>query len=351
MRITQIFIVLLTTLALASVSAGELEFETKTIAMPGQALRNQILFRHQDRVYAFGGTTKRNPRDFSAEAFADEGYCFDLKSGEATKLTPPPIPLMTANAITMSQGEITYGYVVGGISHDGKSMRLSDQILRYDFAADEWTSLECRLPSPRTLGGLVKQDGRLLFFGGWEMDFTRPAGGGPPLYMTSQIVSIDLANNEIEVIGELPRERRSFAIVKEGTRVFLYGGLDGGFDYVLQSECYQIPSGVWSKVRSPQRVRAMADAVNLDGVFVMAAGFVFGEVPDDGGVANPFDPDRSVEWYNPEADAWQLFSTPLPQIEGGSDTQLLAGDGHAISWSIDQSAGDKIYVTSIGRPE
>ncbi|MEM7812096.1 MAG: hypothetical protein AAF532_11510 [Planctomycetota bacterium] len=324
--------------------------KTTAVAWPGEAKRNQIAFCHDGVITVFGGTRSDDPRDFTPPAFAAGGYRIDIDSGAVTPVAAGPAPLMSVPSVVIEVDGRPTGLALGGIGHDGTRMDLSDRVWAYDFASDAWSDTELRLPSPRTLFGVTTYDGAVWCFGGWEMDRTRPAAGGPPLFFTDEVVRIDPSAGTVEVVDSLPRPRRSFGVAVRDGRAFLVGGLDPGFDYVLEADTFRFDDRTWGDMTPPLVTRAMADVVEFDGELVTAAGFVFGDVPDDGGLANPFFPALTVDAYDVAADDWREGPT-LAHGEGGSGTRLFRDGDRLVTWSIDPAGPGRAWIHELASAE
>jgi Kelch motif/Galactose oxidase, central domain len=317
---------------------------TRTVATPSEAKRNQTLFVNGGKLYTFGGTKSLDPRDFDPKNFADEGHVLDLATGEVKILKKPPIPMMRGNTVVRGNK----GYAIGGQTHDGQKMVLTDTIYEYDFAHDEWTKLDAKLPSPRTLFGLAEHDGVIWVLGGWAADASRaksPKGAG--LKTIDEIVTIDLkpAKPTVTVLGEkLAKDRRSYPFATSGSKLWICGGLNDQFAYVPTAEVFDMKSQTWEKFPAPNQARAMAEMVELDGKLYLAGGFSEGPKT---GKPNPFVEKKSLEVYDIKSQTWSDAIPTLPVTIGGSALNLFTHKGQVYVWSLDQTRPNLAHLTTI----
>ena len=317
---------------------------TRTVAFPGAAKRNQTLFAHAGKLYAFGGTKSLDPRDFDPKNFCDEGHVIDLVNGKVAALKKPPVPMLRGNTVTAGR----FGYAVGGQTHDGTKMVLSDAVWRYNFDKDEWFKLDAKLPSARTLFGVAEHAGVIWVFGGWVSDPTVKGPKGPGLRVTDQIVTIDVTKPTpvVTVRAEkMTTGRRSYPFAVGGGKFFVCGGLDDGFAYVKSAQVYDFVSNKWADFPPPIDARAMAEMVAIGGRLILAGGFSAG--PAGAPKPNPFAENKSLEIYDPAGKRWRKSVPALPATVGGSALNLFAHDGMAVVWGIDQGKPSTAYLTTI----
>ncbi len=320
-----------------------------TIDYPGAAKRNQTIFHHDGQLYVFGGTRSLDPRDFRPQSFVDDSFAIDLERHKVRKLKPPPVPMMRCDTVVVGEGKDAIGYAVGGISHDGEGLKLLDGVYRYDFADDTWTPLEVRMPTPRTLCGVTQDRGKLFVFGGWEMDPRKPKRMGPGLSVTRQVLVIDLTGDKptLAVLAEpTPRERRSFCGVPWHGKFYQTGGLDDGFDYVIDSDVFDLEKRTWATFPPPNKLRVMASMAELGDKLYLAGGFTFGEIPAEG-VADPFTENRSLEVFDPAHGKWTMLLEAVPGTPGGSATRMFAHKDRLVVYSIDEKQSGKGYLCFI----
>jgi N-acetylneuraminic acid mutarotase len=317
---------------------------TTMVEFAGAAKRNQTIFLHGGKLYAFGGTKSLDPRDFDPANFCDEGHVIDLVTAKATALKKPPIPMMRGNTVVANG----IGYAVGGQTHDGSKMVLSDAIWKYDFGKDEWTRLDAKLPSARTLFGIAERDGVIWVFGGWVSDPTAKGPRGPGLRVTNQIVTIDTTKAKPEVVvraEKLTADRRSFPFAAADGKLYICGGLNDTFDYVKTAEVYDFTANKWNDLPPPTDARAMAEMVEVGGNLYLAGGF--SPSPADAPKPNPFVENKSLEVYDVKAKTWSKPIPALPATAGGSALNLFAHEGKVVVWSIDQSKANTAHLTII----
>jgi N-acetylneuraminic acid mutarotase len=317
---------------------------TNTIDFSGAAKRNQTVFLHDGKLYVFGGTKSLDPRDFDPKNFCDEGFVIDLATTKVTALKKPPVPMMRGNTIVVN----AMGYAIGGQTHDGAKMRVSDDIWKYDFAKDQWTKLDARLPSARTLFGIAQKDGVIWVFGGWMADPRAKGPKGPGLKVTDQIVTIDLTKSKPQVAiraEKLSTQRRSYPFAATNGKLFVCGGLDDTFAYVKTAEVYDLETNKWNDMPAPIDARAMAEMVEVEGNLYLAGGFSLGKAAAE--KPNPFAENKSLEVYDAKKKTWTKPIEILPRTAGGSALNLFANEGKVVIWSIDQAKANTAYLTTI----
>lgn len=251
------------------------------------------------KLYAIGGE--------SSDTVSDQVLRYDLAANSWAALSPKPTAVSDVQAAVVGNKI----YVPGGRLENGA---ISDQLDIYDPQADRWTR-GARLPAPRSGYALAAVEGKLYLFGGWDGSAYR-----------NDVWQYDPDADRWSERTPM-RDARAFAsaAVVEG-QVYVMGGENA--DGALTLNERYVPavdngSGTPWAIRAPlpaPRSRLAVAAVGESGLI-----FVLGGAAAEG----------ASMLYNSALDSWQALQLPL---------EATLRDLRA------QGIGEKLYILG-GRDE
>ena len=247
---------------------------TERAALPSPRARFALVAVGK-KLYAIAGETAAGPTD------AVEVY--DLQNNGWLPASPKPLAVSNV-AGALLDGRI---YVPGGLLADGT---LTDAVEVFDLATETWTRA-APLPHSLCCYALAVQDGRLYLFGGWD----------GAAYVASAF-AYDPVRDAWRALPPMPTARGFAAAASLGGRLYVVGGYDGRRELTV-NEAYDpaledAPGGPWL-TRAPLLMARGGLGLAAVGSALYAVG---------GGWAGTL---TASERYDPVADAWTTFDSPL----------------------------------------
>jgi N-acetylneuraminic acid mutarotase len=283
-----------------------------TLPFPGKAKSRQGVLLSGDDLYLFGGNRSLAQHDFAPADFLAEGWRLDLAGVRFEKTADFPARRQSMATLVSGDAEPSaghgapsgkaWGLALGGFGHDGEAARSQSAGFRFDPEAAAWEPLASGLPAPRTQFGLVEQAGRLWVFGGLDYDPQRQEPFQHPTAVLSREQGPDGA---FASAAELPRPRRAFGGALLDGRYYLAGGLAEGFRPVEECDVFDFASLAWETIPPPSRPRISPELVAVAGKLYLAGG-------SSPLAAGGFEPNRSLEVYDPETRSWSTLIETLP---------------------------------------
>jgi len=277
---------------------------TWTLPSPSEARNRQGVFLHENTLYLFAGNNSVAQHDFEPENFVRDGIAINLNSMRISPAADFPAARQTIQTVVRATTDDEVGIAVGGFGHDGQRARAHADAYLYDFAEDEWNTAPFKLRSPRSQFGLVAYDDALWVFGGHQFDRERFEEG---FHHFRTIDRCDLNSPDpqfTETPHTLPRTRRAFGGALLGGRYYLVGGIGEGFETVDVCDVFNFETKSWETIPSPETHRISPELVALNGKLYLAGGSAEGP--------SGFQPDRTIEVYDPATREWSTLSTELP---------------------------------------
>lgn len=178
---------------------GEADYGSKVASLPVKVGQHATFF---DGTYAYvlGGAGRRSIIRFDPATRRSQTMLATL-------------PAVRANISAIWTGR--YAYVFGGDSSTNYSTTVTDQILRYDPAADSVSIMGAKLPTARA-GTSAAWDGTYAYiFGGYDYNNRE----------VSEILRYHPATDTLAVMGgRLTQSRWLTSAVFDGTNFFIFGG-------------------------------------------------------------------------------------------------------------------------------
>lgn len=271
---------------------------------PGGAKNRQGIFLHNEHLYVFGGNNSLEQHDFAPHNFVSQAFKIHLGSFRVTALPDLPVKRQSLQARVLD-GKSPVAYGVGGFGHDGEKARSFADVFGYDISKNQWETLQNRLPHPRSQFGLVERGGTLWIFGGLDYD---PARQKDAFQFPPEVLSWNPREAQAGFVPtqhQLPRPRRAFGGTLLGDRYYLVGGLRENFQLVEECDVFDFNSGKWETIPAPSQPRISPELVALNGKLYLAGG----SSPTAG---KSFQPNFSIEVYDPENRRWSILTDTLP---------------------------------------
>lgn len=274
------------------------------IPTPIDSKNRQALFVHDGWIYLFGGNNSTGQHDFEASNFLDQGYRLSLASLQWEALSEYPDHRQTIQTAMHGDGKHVYG--IGGFGHDGEVARTWTNGYRYDVRDDIWTDDAPDLPVARSQFGLVEHDGRLWVFGGLDYDPRRPKGDQFRHLTEVLSASPDEGDKQFTYDGiQMTGTRRAFAGAKIDDRYYIIGGMREDFQIVEDCQYFDFNTESFVEIPAPERPRLSAEIAVLDGRIYVAGG-------SSPTAAGSFEPNRTIEVFDPELNEWSTLIDELP---------------------------------------
>jgi len=198
-----------------------------------------------------------------------------------TRGAPKPIPVANVGAVAL--GNVIY--VPGGTTADGQ---ISDHLEVYDPSVDErgaWTTGP-RMPESRSAYAIAKDGTTLYVFGGWD---------GSAYVSTS--FRYDPTQETWSTVADMPTPRAFAGAGRIGDRIYVVGGYDGTQE-LATCEVYHPPSDTWETCPPMNAPRGgIGVAVIADALYVIGGGW------ENYLVEN--------EYYSPAQGTWRTFPSPI----------------------------------------
>lgn len=284
-----------------------------SVPFDGQAKHSQTIVLDGSKLYAFGGNASRSPHDFSAEAFTDEAFVFDIGSQSVEKLPAMPHAMQSgaavSHAITSKHEEI---FVLGGLGISGDQFGSLDSVLKLNPKDKTWSVASSTLPSPRGMFEAVTYDDAVWSFGG--------SGAGKTGHgLDNSIVHWWGDESSIAPLPEvaLPHPRRSFGGVRLGDEYYLVGGLGEGTSIVETVDVFDFGKRTWREIAPPNRHRVFP-SLTSDGERL----YLFGGFSNTDG---HFAPEPSLEVYDPASDLWTVLAESIEGVDPSMTVRNFGG--------------------------
>jgi len=283
------------------------------------ARAESLTAKYNDRLYVFGGFSG------ALGPVADSHY-YDPATNNWTPIAPLPQPITHAGVAQDAENV----YFVGAYVGTGKGYNQvfgSDKVWKYNFASNTYTEIT-RLPRPLAGGGSAIVNGKLHYFGGYNvnrtdtdvhlvLDLNNPSGGwqnAAPMLLSRNHQGAVVLNGKIySVAGQT--------------------GTDEGLVTRTNVEMYDPATNQWTSVAPiPKAVSHIASATFvMDGRIIVMGG----ESAHNVSV-------RECWAYNPATNQWvQLSSLPANRFSGVANT---------IGGKIIFTTGGSMTTTWIGTP-
>ncbi|MEM9253748.1 MAG: hypothetical protein AAGB29_15515 [Planctomycetota bacterium] len=310
------------------------------VPSPSPAKNRQGLFLEDGWLYAFGGNNSTGQHDFQPENFLSEGYRLSLAS-----LAWRDMPTLPASRQTIQVAHAPGGgdvLAVGGFGHDGEVARTFDQAFMYSIRDRAWAELGSVLPTPRSQFGLVQHGDRYYIFGGLDYDSRRDEGDH--FRHVLPVLSAEAGGDTVafdELGVDLPSPRRAFGGAALDGKYYLVGGMRENFQSVGTCDVYDFATGGFTQITPPSRPRLSPSLVALDGKLYLSGG----SSPKQGG---GFEPNPSIEVYDPASDAWTVLIDEIPITPRHSRMMAYRGRLLLVSSHVDEH--DMTHVILIEPP-
>jgi N-acetylneuraminic acid mutarotase len=275
-----------------------LTYTTKTSGLFPTA--ESLTAKFDSRMYVFGGFSgSKGP------VTASEFY--DTADNTWHAITKLPQPITHAGMAQDDQNAYFIGGYVGKGDGTGYAQTFgSNKVWSYNFATDSYSSLP-NLPKQLAGGGAALIDGKLHYFGGYNLDRTD----------TTIHLVLDLNNlgANWKTAAPMPHARSHLGSVVFGGKIYAIAGQIGNDENLVTKnyvEVFDPATGAWSaKTSMPQAISHMASAsfVMDDRIIIM------------GGETAHNVPTRAVYAYTPATNSWQtLTSLPAARFSGVANT-------------------------------
>lgn len=287
----------------------------------GETKQGQALWVQGSSLYAFGGNKSRAPHDFSQEMFSDEAYRFDIAARSVEKLPNLPSPVQGGVAHLAGQRIDQSIYVLGGLGHDGKAFQSLDTIYQYRLRSKAWGDEIGRLPGSRSMFGIAPHGESVWIFGGSQTGANRGHAHSAWLWKP--------ASGETAAVREdaaIPTPRRSFGGAVLGQRYYAVGGLGEKTDLVSAAEVFDLATEKWSTIASPTVPRVFPSLAQSGGKLFLCGGFTQ--------IDGHFQPAKTIEMYDPAANAWQTVFTDLTIDQ--SATTMIEFQDRLLFYGVDR---------------
>ncbi|MEL6498435.1 MAG: kelch repeat-containing protein [Planctomycetota bacterium] len=299
------------------------------IPSPAAAKNRQGLFMEDGWLYAFGGNTSTGQHDFQPENFLSEGFRLSLASLTWREMPDLPEKRQTIQTVHSPDGKKVLA--IGGFGHDGEVARTFDEGFVYSMRDRSWTELGSILPTPRSQFGLTRHGQSYYIFGGLDYDSRREQGDH--FRHVLPVLSADASEESIvfdELDIDLPSPRRAFGGASLDGKYFLVGGMRENFQVVDSVDVYDFATGRFTQASPPSTPRLSPSLVALGGKLYLSGG----SSPKDGG---GFEPNPSIEVYDPATDSWSVFIDEIPITPRHSRMMSYRGRLVLVSSHVDET--------------
>ncbi|MEM7229126.1 MAG: hypothetical protein AAF432_09965 [Planctomycetota bacterium] len=275
-----------------------------TIPSPSPAKNRQAIFVEDGWLYTFGGNNSTGQHDFESDNFLANGYRLSLANLQWRPVNDLPVPRQSMQTTVSPDGASWFAF--GGFAHDGDVARTWRHGFMFNVKEQTWTPAGEVLPVPRSQFGTVQHDGHYWVFGGLDYDPRREKGD--QFRHLVDIVTADSASDQIQFHDtdiDLPSPRRAFGGAMLDGRYYLVGGMREDFQVVRTCDVFDFESQSFMTIPIPSKPRLSPDLVALDGRLYL----IGGSSPKSGG---GFEPNRTIEAFDPELNAWSTVTEDLP---------------------------------------
>ncbi|PQO45359.1 DUF3386 family protein [Blastopirellula marina] len=284
-----------------------------SVPFDGGAKHSQTVVLDGSKLYAFGGNTSRSPHDFSAEAFTDEAFVFDIGRQSVEKLPAMPHAMQSgaavSHAITSKHKEL---FVLGGLGINGDKFGSLTGVLKLNPKDKTWSVASSTLPSPRGMFQAVTYDDAVWGFGG---SGEGKSGDG----LVNSIVHWWGDESSIAPLPDvpLPHPRRSFGGVRLADEYYLVGGLGEGTNIVKAVDVFDFNDRTWREIAAPNRHRVFPSVTSDGERFYLFGGF--------SNTDGHFAPEPSLEVYDPASDRWTVLAESIEGVAPSMSVHNFGG--------------------------
>ncbi len=273
----------------------------------GRAKQSQTLVLDGGKLYAFGGNSSREAHDFSADAFVDEAFVFDLADQSVERLPRMPAPMQSGAGFKNSQSSEHSTFVVaGGLGPGDSGMQYLTTTFSFDPESNSWKTLASRLPEPRGMfAATIHDDAAWLF------------GGSDPNRLHSSILHWWGDSSAIAPLHavEQPTPRRSFGGAALDGKYYMVGGLGDAASICRTVDVFDFDNRSWTTIDAPSVPRVFPSLVGADGKLYLYGGFT--------NQTGHFAPATSLEVFDPAVGKWQTVSTDLQGVNASMSMHAL----------------------------
>ena len=217
------------------------------IPTPGRVAYRQALVLQDNTIWAFGGNRRTGRERFAADQFATDVWKIELTTMTARHVGDLPEGVQSMAAVAW--GGRRDNLLVGGLGVVGDRVDSRTQAMRWDMRRNKALPYDAGLPAPRTQHRIVRHADKVYVLGG--VAFTPDADGGSIEGDTRDVLVFDPEADEPKFAASgirLPRARRSFGATMLGSKLYLIGGLAGGFTHAGPCDVYDFETGEWSEL-------------------------------------------------------------------------------------------------------
>lgn len=276
-------------------SYGQLTFST-----PTHAKNREGLLAEGEHLYFFGGNLSLGQHDFAPENFSAEGWALDLATLRFTEAAPFPVARQSMQVLKTESGALA----LGGFGHEPQVPGASEavtqrEIYEYSHESEAW-SLRGRLPRGRTQFGVAEGAGKIWIFGGLNYDPARKDAFDHDLEVwVSEPNPVEFKDAGVR----LPGPRRAFAGATLGDVYYLIGGMKEGFELVTECLSFDLRTKSFAQIACPE-ARLSGDLIALGDKLYLVGG--------SKKTAAGLEESRTVEVYDPKANAWSKLDFEIP---------------------------------------
>ena len=304
---------------------------------PGAAKSRQGVIFESGTLELFGGNRSLEQHDFGPDDFVNEAFSLNLGALRVSPVRPFPkkvqsimatcVPGVSAGAVESFGAKSPRRFAVGGFGHDGQVARSQAEIFEWNAEALEWRRMPVELPRPRTQGALVSWGGSLWLLGGMDYD---PRRDGNAFQYELEVLQWDLSSSGSSFASSgqtLPRPRRAFAWVMLEDKLYLLGGLGEKFARIEECDVFDFKERRWETIPSPRASRISPESATLGGKIYLAGGLS----RKDPASPRSFEPNSSIEVYDPQIRQWrtEAWALPLP----AEHVRMAAWNESLLFWS------------------
>ena len=299
------------------------QLSVSSIAFPGAGRARHTTFMAGGALHFAGGNRSVRQHDFAPENFVAEHHALQLGALTWSRLADLPFARQSmesglrldtaATGQTSRRAGAFMAFVLGGFSDPGDGTRSHVEVASYSSQSAAWERSAAQLPVPRTQFALLYDGERFWVFGGLDYAAKRE---GREFSLPTEVLSWDPNRDPafVDTGHRLRVGRRAFAGALLGRSAYLVGGMTDAFRPVLEAESLDLDTGRWETIPSPSKPRVSPSLVGLQGRLLLLGG-TSPRAGDRDLAANP-----SIEMFDPVTRRWTvvLEEVPFPAPPSGA---------------------------------
>jgi N-acetylneuraminic acid mutarotase len=226
-----------------------------------------------------------------------------------------PMPLAGGQGVLVGAGRKRAAFVLGGVTWHDERLSAAAQGYKYDFTANQWTTLPLTWPSPRTLFSTVavKNDVWLI-------------GGETPTERGNTILAVNPETGAItSTPHQLPQPRKLPGVALHANKLFVVGGTDAARQPIGPGACLDLATGRWTALPAPQHPRAAPTLLLRAGQLYLAGGYVRD-------AKGSWSPATTIERFDPTTQQWSAVPVQVPAAQWVALPHRLLG----LSWTANE---------------